>query len=142
MHIHTIHPETSGYKMIRGQFFRLLPYQVLLLVVNSVNGIVDGIFASNLIGHDAMAAIGLFAPMNHFLYAVSIMLVSGSQILYGRYMGKNQRQELTNVFSVNLAFSAVSLLLSAELWLGELQEASRASWSQVPQKKQPSMNTC
>ena len=59
-----------------------------------MNGIVDGIFASSLIGQDAMAAIGLFAPVNHFLYAVSIMLVSSSQILYGRYIGKNQSQEL------------------------------------------------
>ena len=116
---HTASPQTSGYKMIRGQFFQLLPYQVLLLVVNSVNGIVDGIFASNLIGQDAMAAIGLFAPLNHFLYAVSIMLVSGSQILYGRYMGKNQRQELANLFSVNLAFSAIiSLIVGGAMALG------------------------
>ena len=119
MHIHDNSPETSGYKMIRGQFFRLLPYQVLLLVVNSVNGIVDGIFASNLVGQDAMAAIGLFAPVNHFLYAVSIMLVSGSQILYGRYIGKNQKQELTHLFSVNLVFSAViSLLVSGAMACG------------------------
>lgn len=111
IYLHNTHTETSGYKMIRGQFFRLLPYQVLLLVVNSVNGIVDGIFASNLIGQDAMAAIGLFAPMDHFMYAVSIMLVSGSQILYGRYIGKNQRQKLANLFSVNLAFSAIISLV-------------------------------
>ena len=119
MQTSSTYPDTSGYKMIRGQFFQLLPYQILLLVVNSVNGIIDGIFASNFIGNDAMAAIGLFAPLSHFLYAVSIMLVSGSQILYGRYMGKNQLQELRNVFSVNLAFSAIiSIVVGAAMALG------------------------
>lgn len=35
--------ETSpGIRMVRRQYFQLLPYQVLLIVVNAVNGIVDG----------------------------------------------------------------------------------------------------
>ena len=93
--------------MSRRQYISLLPYQVLLLIVNSVNGIVDGIFASNAIGLTAMSAIGLFNPLNHFLYAVSIMLVSGSQILYGKYMGKNQLHEINNVFNVDLGFSGI-----------------------------------
>lgn len=99
-----------GYDMVRRQYFQLMPYQVLLIVVNAVNGIVDGVFASNIIGKTAMTAIGLFGPFNHFLYAVSMMLVSGSQILCGKYMGKNQQKELQNVFSVDLAFS---ILISA-----------------------------
>ena len=63
---------------------RLLPYQVLLLVINSINGIIDSVIAANLIGDQAMTAIGLYGPVNHLLYAVSITLASGSQILYGR----------------------------------------------------------
>ena len=106
----------NGRRMIRQQFIRLLPYQVLLLVVNAVNGIVDSVFASNMIGQEAMTAIGMFGPLNHFLYALSIMLVSGSQILYGRYIAKNQQQEMRDLFSVNLAFSfLVSILLSAAM---------------------------
>ena len=68
--------------------FRLLPYQVLLIVISAVNGIVDSLYASNAIeeGKSAMSAIGLFGPFNHFLYAASILFVSGSQMLYGRYL--------------------------------------------------------
>ena len=102
-------------QIIRKQFLRLLPFQVLLLVVNAINGIVDSVAASNLIGETAMSAIGLYGPVNHLLYAVSITLVSGSQILCGRYMAKNDRGALRNVFSVNLAFSAI---LSAVTALG------------------------
>ena len=108
----------AGYHLSKRQFIRLLPYQILLLIVNSLNGIIDGIFASNIIGLTAMSAIGLFNPLNHFLYAISIMLVSGSQILYGKYLGKNQRQELNNVFNVDLGLSGIiSVLIAAMIIL-------------------------
>ena len=99
--------ESSGNKIIRRQFLRLLPYQILLLVINSINGIIDSVVAANLIGEEAMSAIGLYGPVNHLLYAASIMLVSGSQILYGRYMAKDDTASRDNVFSVNLVFSMI-----------------------------------
>lgn len=98
---------SAGYQLVRQQYFRLIPYQVLLPIVNTVNGIVDGVFASNLIGKTSMTAIGFFSPFNHFLFAVSIMLVSGSQILWGRFIGQNRRHELQKVFSLNIAFSVL-----------------------------------
>ena len=69
---------SADYKLLSGLFFRLLPYQILLIIINAANGIIDSLFASNAIGTDAMSAIGLFAPLNHYLYALSMMLVSGS----------------------------------------------------------------
>ena len=80
----------AEYKLLTRLFFRLLPYQILLIVINAVNGIVDSLYASNMIGQSAMTAIGLFGPFNHFLYAASIVFVSGSQILYGRYRIANE----------------------------------------------------
>ena len=76
----------SDRRLLTGLFFRLLPFQVLMIVISAVNGIVDSLYASNVIGKTAMSAIGLFGPLNHFLYAASIVFVSGSQILYGRYL--------------------------------------------------------
>ena len=38
---------STDYKLLSGLFFRLLPYQVLLIVINAVNGIVDSLYASN-----------------------------------------------------------------------------------------------
>lgn len=81
---------SSNYRLLSGLFFRLLPFQVLLLIITSVNGIVDSLYASNQIGQTAMSAIGLFGPLNHFLYAASIMFVSGSQVLYGRYLARDR----------------------------------------------------
>ena len=116
---------SSDRRLLSKLFFRLLPYQVLMIVINAVNGIVDGLYASNAIGVTAMSAIGLYGPFNHFLYAASMMLVSGSQILYGRYLAKD-RGRVCSVFTVNLAVSAgLSVLTALLLTLGALTNATR-----------------
>ena len=71
----------SNRDILTELFFRLLPYQILLSVISAVNGIVDSLYASNALGKTAMSAIGLYGPFNHFFYAMSILLVAGSQIL-------------------------------------------------------------
>ena len=115
--------DAPGTRIIRKQYFQLLHYQVLLIVINAVNGIVDGVFAINVIGK---TAIGMFGPFNHLLYALSMMLVSGSQILCGRYMGKNQGRELRNVFSVDLAISIIlSVVTAAVMVIGSLLNWTR-----------------
>ena len=123
---------SSDYKLLSGLFFRLLPYQVLLIVISAVNGIVDSLYASNAIGKAGMSAIGLFGPMNHFLYAMSIMFVSGSQILYGRYLARD-RQKIHGLFSVNVLISAgLALLTSLLLVLGVVTGATRILIDQEP----------
>ena len=119
--------KTSEYQLLSGLFFRLLPYQVMLIIINAVNGIVDSLYASNFIsdGKSAMSAIGLFGPLNHFLYAASIMFVSGSQILYGRYLARD-RQKINHLFTVNLVISGgLALLTSCLLVVMALTGATR-----------------
>lgn len=61
-----------------------------------------------------MSAIGLYGPVNHFLYAASIILVSGSQMLYGRYLAKD-RSRIQSVFSVTILVSLVLSVVTAVL---------------------------
>ena len=116
---------SSEYKLLTGLFFRLLPYQVLLIVISAVNGIVDSLYASNAIGKTAMSAIGLFGPFNHFLYAAGIMMVSGSQMLYGRYLARD-REKINGLFTVNLLISGgLAVLSSLLLVIGAMTNATR-----------------
>lgn len=85
--------------------FRLLPVQILLAAVSAVNGIVSSFFASNYVGVDAMSAVGLYSPVNMLLTAISTMLMGGSAIIYGRYMGRGERGKLQNVFSLDIILS-------------------------------------
>ena len=124
--------KSSEYKLLTGLFFRLLPYQILLIVINAVNGIIDSIYASNFIGITAMGAIGLFGPMTHFLYAAGMLFVSGSQILYGRYLAR-ERSRINGLFTVNILISlGLSLLTSILLVIAVFTGGTRLLVSQEP----------
>ena len=114
--------KSSEYKLLTGLFFRLLPYQILLLIITAVNGIIDSLYASNVIGETAMTAIGLFGPLNHFLYAVSILFVGGSQVLYGQHLERN-REKINHLFTVTLTISGglgilIAVLLAISVFTG------------------------
>ena len=94
--------------------FRLLPIQILLCLIGSVNGVVSSLFAGNALGPEALSAIGLFSPISMLAGAVSTMLVGGSQILCGKYLGKNLVEKMQNVFSLDIALSS----LCAALFMG------------------------
>lgn len=91
--------------MVTKILFRLLPVQILLAAVGAVNGIVSSFFASNFVGTDAMSAVGLYSPLNMLVSSVSAILVGGSVILCGKYMGQNRQDRMKNVFSLNLVLT-------------------------------------
>ena len=127
--------KSSEFKLLTRLFFKLLPYQVLLLIITSVNGIVDSLYASHVIGQNAMSAIGLFGPLNHFLYAASIMFVGGSQVLYGRYLARD-RSRINHLFTVTLMVSGgLGLLTSVLLVVGVNSGATHALVNTQPDLK-------
>ena len=124
--------KSSDTRLLNGLFFRLLPYQILLIVISAINGIVDSLYASNILGKTAMSAIGLYGPINHFLYAASMRFVSGSQVLYGRYLARD-RNRIHSVFTVNILISlGLSLLTSLAMVIGAMTGATRIFVSQEP----------
>ena len=98
--------QRANMKITSKLMFRLLPVQILLAVVGAVNGIVSSFFATNFIGINAMSAVGLYNPVNLLVTAISMMLMGGSTILCGKYMGQNQQEKLQNNFSLNMIVSA------------------------------------
>ena len=109
--------QNANAKMVTKLLFRLLPIQILLAAISAVNGIVSSFFASNYIGVAAMSAVGLYAPINMLITSISIILVGGSVILCGKYMGQNQQEKLQNVFSLNLALSVLIALVFTVLFV-------------------------
>ena len=97
----------SGSGVISGIFYRLLPVQILLMVLASINTIIDGLFASNCISLVAMDATGLFAPVNGVISAIGAVMLGGSQILCGNFMGKNQDEATNGVFSLDMVVITV-----------------------------------
>ncbi len=103
--------QKANTKMLTKLLFRLLPVQVLLAAVGSVNGIVSSFFATNFVGVDAMSAVGLYGPLNMLLSAISLMLVGGSVILCGKYIGQNKQDRIQNTFSLSLVLTTLIALV-------------------------------
>ena len=124
--------KSADAKLLTGLFFKLLPYQILLIVISALNGIIDSVYASNMIGETAMSAIGLYGPINHLLYAASMMFVSGSQMLYGQYLARD-RKHINSIFTVNIIIAlGLSVLTSLILVIGALTGATRVLVSSEP----------
>lgn len=94
-------------KMITNVFWRLLPVQILIATISSINGIIDATVASNIIGPDAIAATGLFFPLTKILDTVNIVLLGGAQIMCGKMLGKNQVERTKGVFTLDMVVIAI-----------------------------------
>ena len=102
---------SSNTTMLTKLMFRLLPVQILLAAVGAVNGIVSSFFAANFVGVAAMSAVGLYGPIGMLATSISTILVGGSAILCGKYMGRNEQEKMQNVFSLNLIVSLLVALV-------------------------------
>ncbi len=99
--------------LVSKAFIRLLPIQIIEILVYSINTFVDSIITSRYIGTDAMAAIGFFAPIG-MLLGIMDVVVFGSHILCGRFIGSGEGKRVVNLFSTGIVFlSVVSLTISA-----------------------------
>ncbi len=101
-------------RIISRLFFRLLPAQILLVAVGSINSLIDGAMASRFIpaAFMPMAVIGLYAPFIKIVETINGVMLGGSQILCGRFLGKNLIDRTRSVFSLDmLVINAVAVLM-------------------------------
>ena len=108
--------EAGNSAVVRKTLFRLLTAQIMLAASSALTVIISSLFAGNVIGPEAMTAVGLYSPVNMLIGALTLMMVSGSQILCGRYMGKNQLEQTGAVFTLDLvttltAAAVITLIL-------------------------------
>lgn len=103
--------------IIPGLYMKLLPVQILLVIVGGLNAVIDNAFAANLLGADAMAVTGLFSPVTNLLNAVNALVFGGAQLLCGRYLGKRMTERTSSIFTLDMAaitLVSVTLLLVCE----------------------------
>ena len=89
--------------MIEKIFFKMLPVQVMIVAMGSVNSIVDGAVAGRYIDASAVGVIGLFGAIIMGINAVSSVMLGGSAVVCGRFMGRGDLEKTRSVFSLNLA---------------------------------------
>ena len=93
--------------MVSQLFFYLLPVQVAIVAMGSINSIVDGFVAGRFIGVDSVAVIGLFYTMLRVLEALSGILLGGVTVLSGRFLGAGKMDETRGICSLGLTCALI-----------------------------------
>ena len=111
--------EREGERTVTKLMFRLLPIQILIAVIASLNSIISALFASNFIDIKAMSAVGLYAPIQMLISSINMAFTGGATILCGQYMGKNESHKMRGIFSLDMAASFfIGAFFSFALFLG------------------------
>ncbi|MBE5846415.1 MAG: hypothetical protein E7300_01920 [Lachnospiraceae bacterium] len=97
----------SSDKLISGLLFSLLPVQILILAMGSINTIVGGAMAGRYIDATSVGVIGLYFSMVNILNSVGAVLLGGTAVLCGRYMGRGEIAKTEGIFSLNLTITFV-----------------------------------
>ena len=100
--------------MISHLFFKLMPVQALIVAMGSINSIVDGAIAGRFIDSKTVGVIGLFAAITGILTSANSVMLGGSSVLSGRYMGAGDVEKTRGIFSLDIA---LSLIISGVVFL-------------------------
>ena len=110
--------KNHSFQIIAKTMFRLLPVQIILAGLSSVNAMVSGLFASNMIGAEAMSAVALYDPITKLLTAIATMLTGGAAIVCGKHMGRNEREKMQGVFSLDMSLAGlISAVMAVVLFV-------------------------
>ena len=90
----TEHPDSQ---LIRGSFVRMLFVNMFVMLTMSICGFVDSLVISNRLGTEALAAVGFFSPVSTAVGMFN-MVVIGSQILIGNFIGAGKKDRIGTLF--------------------------------------------
>ena len=103
-------------KMTKKIFIGMIPVQMLIALLPVVNGIIDGLIGTRLLGSDVMSVTGLFDPINCAANGILYLFSIGSSIVSGILIGKGELQRASRSFTMSLLLLAgIGLVFSVGL---------------------------
>ncbi len=122
----SVRPRESN--IVTKLYMRLLPVQVSMVAMGSINSIVDGVIAGRFIDTSTVGVVGLYYTVLRILEAAGAILLGGVTVLCGRYLGSGDLKKTRGICSLGmalaLAFGTVMTLISfilpepTAVWLG------------------------
>ena len=97
-----------------GRLLRFVFPTIVMMIVTSIYGIVDGLFISNVVGKNAFASVNLIMPFLMALSAFGFMIGTGGSALVSKTLGEGKRDTANRYFSMLIAVTAAAgVILSA-----------------------------
>ena len=91
-----------------GRLIRFTMPSVLMMIVTSIYGVVDGFFISNFVGKTPFAAVNFIMPFLMVVGALGFMFGTGGCALIAKTMGEGKPQEANKIFSLLVYATLIS----------------------------------
>ena len=103
--------EKKGFNI---QFWRFLWAAILIGLSGCLGSVIDAMIVGNLINEDSVSAINLSRPLLQLMYTVNLLLTTGSGMLVGMELGKQDTRRASYIFIISmLACLLTSLVFMA-----------------------------
>ena len=89
-----------------GRLFRCTAPCVIMLVVTSIYGVVDGLFVSNFVGKTPFTAVNFIFPLLMILGGMGFMFGTGGGALIAKTMGERQEKKANEIFFLTVYTAA------------------------------------
>ncbi len=85
---------------------------IIMMIITSVYGVVDGLFVSNYVGKEAFSSLNLIMPFIMIFGAFGFMLGTGGCALVAKFLGEQKKQKADEVFTMIFVtlFSVATIL--------------------------------
>ena len=83
-----------------GKLIKFATPMIIVMVLASLYGIVDGVFVSNIVGDIAFEALNLIMPYIMIIGSFGFMIGTGGAALISKKIGENKTEEANKIFSM------------------------------------------
>lgn len=104
--------------IIKKSYLRVLPVQIISVLVAAINTMIDSVITGRYIGTEGLAAIGLFVPVSTVL-GIAYVITTGVQIVCGKAIGCGDKKRVASLFStavVTLGAFAFAVSVSSNIF--------------------------
>lgn len=98
-------------------YFRYVFAFILSALSSMLGNVLDGVIVGQMIGPDAVAAVGMSRPLLQAYFTLNLMIGSGGGMLVGIAIGKGLRDEANAVFRMSVAALGVAAAVATTLGL-------------------------
>lgn len=103
---------TKDYKLGKKYLHYLIP-SLAAMWVFSIYTMVDGIFAGNFVGPNALASINISMPFLSFIFACALLFAVGASTIISIYLGQSEKRNADNIFSTTIVIIIIlSIIIS------------------------------
>ena len=96
-----------------GKLLRFTFPSIIMMIVISIYGVIDGLFVSNFVGKTPFAAVNLIMPFLMLPMAVGFMIGTGGSALISCTLGEQKPEKANRIFSLLVYFSiALGMLIA------------------------------